>query len=67
MIQASFVGESNKLSFSLTFPALVIMKKAIKLSLGRGKETTTAGINYGLCIGTVLGWDTYLHREKEKD
>ena len=42
------------------------MKKAIKLSLGRGKETTTTGINYGLCIGTVLGWDTYLHREKEK-
>ena len=41
------------------------MKKAIKLSLGRGKETTTAGINYGLCIVTLLGWDTYLLREKE--
>ena len=43
------------------------MKKAIKLSLGRGKETTTAGINYGLRIGTALGWDKYLQREKEKD
>lgn len=43
------------------------MKKDIKISLGRGKETTTAEINYGLCIGTVLGWDTSLRREKEKD
>ena len=43
------------------------MKKAIKLSLGRGKETTIAVINYGLYIGTVLGWDTYLRLEKEKD
>ena len=43
------------------------MKKATKLLLGRGKETTIAGINYGLYIGTVLGWDTYLRREKEED
>ena len=43
------------------------MKKATKLLLGRGKETAIAVINYGLYFGTVLGWDTYLRREKEKD
>ena len=43
------------------------MKKATKLLLGRGKEMTIAVINYGLYIGTVFGWDTYLRREKEKD
>ena len=32
------------------------MKKAIKLLLGRGKETTIAVINYGLYFGKVLGW-----------
>ena len=42
------------------------MKKVIKLLLERGKETTIAVINYGLYIGTALGWDTYLRREKQK-
>ena len=42
------------------------MKKVIKLLLGRGKETTIDVINYGLYIGTALGWDTYLRREKQK-
>ena len=34
--------------------------------ISEGKEMTIAVINYGLYIGTVFGWDTYLRREKEK-